>query len=197
MKLAGLGVLVMPGHITVLILTAIAVSVHAGRIAPLNAGPHGFSEILYDFTSVTNNNGSAFAGISVNTAFYNVINTFGLLLGRFAIMIPVLALAGPLAAKEPVPASAPYVPHRRADVRRPAHRRGADRRGADLLPRRIPRPDRRATQSREVLLMSAEGKLVAGTQTPPAPPGHPQVRVRPSRGLFDRRILSRATVDSV
>ena len=103
-KLAGLGVLVMP--ITVLILTAIAVSVHAGRVGPLNAGPHGFSEILYDFTSVTNNNGSAFAGISVNTAFYNVINTFGLLLGRFAIMIPVLALAGSLAAKEPVPASA-------------------------------------------------------------------------------------------
>jgi len=103
-KLAGLGVLVMP--ITVLILTAIAVSVHAGRIGPLNAGPHGFSEILYDFTSVTNNNGSAFAGISVNTAFYNVINTFGLLLGRFAIMVPVLALAGSLAAKEPVPASA-------------------------------------------------------------------------------------------
>jgi len=103
-KLAALGVLVMP--ITVLILTAIAVSVHAGRIAPLNAGPHGFSEILYDFTSVTNNNGSAFAGISVNTAFYNVINTFGLLLGRFAIMIPVLALAGSLAAKEPVAASA-------------------------------------------------------------------------------------------
>ena len=103
-KLAGLGVLVMP--ITVLILTAIAVSVHAGRAGPLNAGPHGFSEILYDFTSVTNNNGSAFAGISVNTAFYNVINTFGLFLGRFAIMIPVLALAGSLAAKEPVPASA-------------------------------------------------------------------------------------------
>jgi potassium-transporting ATPase potassium-binding subunit len=103
-KLAALGVLVMP--MTVLILTAIAVSVHVGRIAPLNAGPHGFSEILYDFTSVTNNNGSAFAGISVNTAFYNVINTFGLLLGRFAIMVPVLALAGALAVKEPVPASA-------------------------------------------------------------------------------------------
>jgi potassium-transporting ATPase potassium-binding subunit len=103
-KLAGLGVLVMP--ITVLILTAVAVSVHAGQVGPLNAGPHGFSEILYDFTSVTNNNGSAFAGISANSAFYNVINTFGLLLGRFAIMIPVLALAGSLAAKEPVPASA-------------------------------------------------------------------------------------------
>jgi potassium-transporting ATPase potassium-binding subunit len=103
-KLAAFGVLVMP--VTVLILTAVAVSVHAGRIAPLNAGPHGFSEILYDFTSVTNNNGSAFAGLSANTAFYNVIETFGLLLGRFAIIVPVLALAGALAAKEPVAVSA-------------------------------------------------------------------------------------------
>ncbi|HXB46479.1 MAG TPA: potassium-transporting ATPase subunit KdpA [Streptosporangiaceae bacterium] len=103
-KLATLGVLVMP--MVVLILTGIAVSVHAGQAAPLNAGPHGFSEILYDFTSVTNNNGSAFAGISVNNAFYNVINTFGLLLGRFAIMVPVLALAGSLVAKETVAAGA-------------------------------------------------------------------------------------------
>jgi K+-transporting ATPase ATPase A chain len=103
-KLAAFGVLVMP--MTVLILAAIAVSVHAGRIAPLNAGPHGFSEILYDFTSVTNNNGSAFAGLSVNTPFYNIINTIGLLMGRFAIIVPVLALAGSLAAKELVPSSA-------------------------------------------------------------------------------------------
>jgi K+-transporting ATPase ATPase A chain len=103
-KLAALGVLVMP--VTVLILTAIAVSVHAGQIGPLNAGPHGFSEILYAFTSVTNNNGSAFAGLSANTAFYNIIETFGLLLGRFAIIVPVLALAGSLAVKEPVAVSA-------------------------------------------------------------------------------------------
>jgi potassium-transporting ATPase potassium-binding subunit len=103
-KLAAFGVLVMP--VTVLILAAVAVSVHAGQAGPLNHGPHGFSEILYDFTSVTNNNGSAFAGISANTAFYNIINTLGLLLGRFAIMVPVLALAGTLAAKEPVHASA-------------------------------------------------------------------------------------------
>src|SRR6202042_2340804 len=89
-KLATLGVLVMP--ITVVVLTAIAVSVNAGRAGPLNAGPHGFSEILYTFTSVTNNNGSAFAGLSSNTAFYNNIEVVGLLLGRFAIIIPVLAL---------------------------------------------------------------------------------------------------------
>jgi K+-transporting ATPase ATPase A chain len=103
-KLATFGVLVMP--ITVLILTGIAVSLHAGRAGPLNSGPHGFSEILYAFTSVTNNNGSAFAGLSANTAFYNNIETIGLLLGRFAIMVPVLALGGALAAKEVVPTSA-------------------------------------------------------------------------------------------
>ena len=103
-KLAAFAVLVMP--VTVLILTGVAVSLHAGQMAPLNHGPHGFSEILYDFTSVTNNNGSAFAGISANTAFYNVINTIGLLVGRFAIIVPVLALAGTLAAKEAVHASA-------------------------------------------------------------------------------------------
>jgi K+-transporting ATPase ATPase A chain len=102
-KLATFGILVMP--VTVVILTAIAVSVHAGKIGPLNAGPHGFSEILYAFTSVTNNNGSAFAGLSANTAFYNVIETIGLLLGRFAIIVPVLALAGTLAAKQTVHAS--------------------------------------------------------------------------------------------
>ncbi|HEY5302427.1 MAG TPA: potassium-transporting ATPase subunit KdpA [Acidimicrobiales bacterium] len=102
-KLAAFGVLVMP--IVVLILTAIAVSVHAGRAGPLNAGPHGFSEILYTFTSVTNNNGSAFAGLSSNTAFYNITETVGLLLGRFAIIIPVLAMAGSLAAKNVVPSS--------------------------------------------------------------------------------------------
>ena len=102
-KLAAFGVLVMP--ITVLVLTAVAVSVHAGRAGPLNAGPHCFSEILYTFTSVTNNNGSAFAGLSSNTAFYNVTETVGLLLGRFAIIVPVLALAGTLAAKNVVPAS--------------------------------------------------------------------------------------------
>jgi potassium-transporting ATPase potassium-binding subunit len=102
-KFAALGVLVMP--ITVLVLTAIAASVHAGRIGPLNAGPHGFSEILYGYTSQTNNNGSAFAGLSANSTFYNVTGTIGLLLGRFGMIVPVLALAGSMAAKQVVPAS--------------------------------------------------------------------------------------------
>jgi K+-transporting ATPase ATPase A chain len=103
-KLAGLGVLVMP--IVVLVLTAIAVSVAAGRAGPLNAGPHGFSEILYALTSQANNNGSAFGGLTGNTPFYNVVGGLDMILCRFAIIVPVLALAGGLAAKNVVPANA-------------------------------------------------------------------------------------------
>jgi K+-transporting ATPase ATPase A chain len=102
-KLAGLASLVMP--MIVLIFTGIAVSVHAGQIGPLNSGPHGFSEILYALTSQGNNNGSAFGGLTGNTPFYNIIGGIDMLLGRFGIMIPVLALGGALAAKQVVPAS--------------------------------------------------------------------------------------------
>jgi potassium-transporting ATPase potassium-binding subunit len=102
-KLAGLGLLVMP--IIVLILTAIAVSIHAGRVGALNAGPHGFTEILYGLTSQANNNGSAMAGLSGNTTFYNVVGAVDMLIGRFGIMIPALALGGSLAAKNVIPAS--------------------------------------------------------------------------------------------
>ncbi len=102
-KLAGLGALVMP--IIVLVLTAIAVSIHAGRAGPLNSGPHGFTEILYGLTSQGNNNGSAFDGLTGNTAFYNVIGAIDMLIGRVGIMIPALALGGALAAKNVVPES--------------------------------------------------------------------------------------------
>ena len=103
-KLAGLGTLVMP--ITVLAVTAIAMSLHAGRVAPENAGPHGFSEILYALTSQGNNNGSAFGGLTGDTTFYNILGGIDMLIGRFGIMIPALALGGVLAAKNPVPAGA-------------------------------------------------------------------------------------------
>jgi K+-transporting ATPase ATPase A chain len=102
-KLAGLGALVMP--IAVLVLTAVAVSIHAGRAGPLNAGPHGFSEILYALTSQGNNNGSAFGGLTGNTAFYNIVGGIDMLIGRVGIMIPALALGGTLAAKNVVPES--------------------------------------------------------------------------------------------
>jgi K+-transporting ATPase ATPase A chain len=103
-KLAGLGTLVMP--MVVLILTGIAVSLHAGRAGPLNSGPHGFSEILYALTSQGNNNGSAFAGLSGNTTFYNIIGGVDMLIGRFGIMIPAIALGGILASKNVVAAGA-------------------------------------------------------------------------------------------
>jgi K+-transporting ATPase ATPase A chain len=101
-KLAGIGILVMP--IVVLVLTGIAVSTSAGRAGPLNAGPHGFTEILYAMTSQGNNNGSAFGGLTGNTPFYNIIGSIAMLLGRFGVMIPAIALAGSLAGKQVVPA---------------------------------------------------------------------------------------------
>jgi K+-transporting ATPase ATPase A chain len=102
-KLAGLGALVMP--LIVLVFTAVAVSIHAGYSTTTNSGPHGFTEILYALTSQGNNNGSAFGGLTGNNAFYNVIGGVDMLLGRFAIMMPALALGGALAAKNVVPAS--------------------------------------------------------------------------------------------
>jgi K+-transporting ATPase ATPase A chain len=102
-KLAGLAALVMP--MTVLIVTAVAVSLAVGRAGPLNSGPHGFTEILYGLTSQGNNNGSAFGGLTGNSPFYNVIGGIDMLLGRFAIMIPALALGGALAEKNVVPES--------------------------------------------------------------------------------------------
>ncbi|HWD24978.1 MAG TPA: potassium-transporting ATPase subunit KdpA, partial [Acidimicrobiales bacterium] len=101
-KLAGLGALVMP--LIVLVFTAIAVSIHAGHTNS-NSGPHGFTEILYALTSQGNNNGSAFGGFTGNTLFYNIVGGVDMLLGRFGIMIPALALGGAIAAKNVVPAS--------------------------------------------------------------------------------------------
>jgi K+-transporting ATPase ATPase A chain len=101
---ASIGVLVMP--ITVLVLTAITVAIPEGRAALLNHGPHGFSEILYAFTSQGNNNGSAFAGLGTNTAYFNIMGAIAMLIGRFGVIVPVMALAGSLAAKEEVPITA-------------------------------------------------------------------------------------------
>ena len=115
-KLAGLGALVMP--LIVLIFTAIAVSIHAGRVGPSTHGPHGFTEILYGLTSQGNNNGSAFAGLAGNTNFYNVIGAIDMLIGRVGIMIPALALGGALAAKNVGPRVAGHLPHRQLHVRR-------------------------------------------------------------------------------
>jgi len=108
MKMASLAILVPCASI--LIFTAIAVATEAGRKAPLNPGPHGFSEILYAFSSATGNNGSAFGGLSGNTPFYNTTLGLAMYFGRFFIKIPVLALAGALAAKKIVPTGAGTLP---------------------------------------------------------------------------------------
>ena len=107
-KMAMLAVLCLPA--AMLGPTALATVIPAGLAGPANAGPHGFSEILYAFTSAAANNGSAFGGLSGNTPFYNVALGFGMLAGRFLVIIPALALAGALAAKKTVPASAGTFP---------------------------------------------------------------------------------------
>jgi K+-transporting ATPase ATPase A chain len=103
MKMSSIAILVMP--FIVLTGSAVAVSVAAGRAGPGNPGPHGFSEILYAFSSAGNNNGSAFAGISANTPFYNVTLALTMWLGRFWPIVAVLAVAGSLAAKKRIPVS--------------------------------------------------------------------------------------------
>lgn len=102
MKMAAILILIMP--ILVLGLTALAVSTPAGKTSVLNGGPHGFSEILYAFTSQGNNNGSAFAGLNANTPFYNILGAIAMLISRYWLIVPTLALAGSLAAKKKLPA---------------------------------------------------------------------------------------------
>jgi K+-transporting ATPase ATPase A chain len=87
----------------VLVGTAVSVAATAGRSAILNPGPHGLSEVLYAFSSAGNNNGSAFAGLNANSPFYNGLLALAMLVGRFGVMLPVLAIAGSLAAKKTVP----------------------------------------------------------------------------------------------
>jgi potassium-transporting ATPase potassium-binding subunit len=98
MKMVSIAVLVTP--LLVLIGTAIAVSSEAGRAGILNPGAHGFSEVLYALSTAANNNGSAFAGLSANTPFYNVLLGVVMWLGRFGVIVAVLAMAGSLAAKK-------------------------------------------------------------------------------------------------
>lgn len=107
-KMAMLAVLCLP--LAMLIFTAIAVVLPTGVASIANAGPHGFSEVLYAYTSAAANNGSAFGGLSGNTPWYNVTLGIGMLMGRFLVIIPALAIAGSLVAKKTVPASAGTFP---------------------------------------------------------------------------------------
>src|SRR5450755_199073 len=108
MKMVSIAILATP--ILVLAGTAIGVGAEAGRAGIANPGAHGFSEILYAFSSAANNNGSAFAGLSANTPFYNTVLAIAMWFGRFAVIVPVLALAGSLAAKKRLAVTAGTLP---------------------------------------------------------------------------------------
>jgi K+-transporting ATPase ATPase A chain len=107
-KMAMLAILVLP--LSILGFTAVAVVVAPGLAGLANAGPHGFSEALYAYTSATANNGSAFAGLSANTPFYNTTLGVAMLVGRFLMIVPMLAIAGSLAAKKLAAPSAGTLP---------------------------------------------------------------------------------------
>ena len=106
--MAMLAILILP--LSMLGFTALATVLPAGLAGPENAGPHGFSEILYAFVSATGNNGSAFAGLTANTMFYNTTLGLAMFIGRFLMIVPMLAVAGSLAAKKIVPPSAGTFP---------------------------------------------------------------------------------------
>jgi potassium-transporting ATPase potassium-binding subunit len=108
MKMASLLILIMP--MVVLGFTAVASVTSVGTSSILNPGPHGFSEMLYAYSSMGNNNGSAFAGLNANTPFYNLTGALAMLISRFWLAIPTLALAGALARKKLVPAGPGTLP---------------------------------------------------------------------------------------
>ncbi|MEB2417943.1 potassium-transporting ATPase subunit KdpA [Citrobacter sp. R-1.5.2] len=108
MKMTALAILVTPA--LVLLGTAIAMMSDAGRSAMLNPGPHGFSEVLYAVSSAANNNGSAFAGLSANSPFWNSLLAACMFFGRFGVIIPVMAIAGSLVGKKSQPASPGTLP---------------------------------------------------------------------------------------
>jgi K+-transporting ATPase ATPase A chain len=96
---------VLAPSIVIKLFSAIACSVPAGLAGLNNAGPHGLSEIMYAFSSAAGNNGSAFAGLNANTVFYNLMLGFGMIIGRFGVIIPVMAIAGSMAKKKITPVS--------------------------------------------------------------------------------------------
>lgn len=108
MKMAALVILIPP--LLVLGGTALAVMLDVGKTSIFNSGAHGFSEVLYAFSSAGNNNGSAFAGLNANVPFYNLSLAIAMLIARYGLMVPVLAIAGSLAAKKSVPVGAGTLP---------------------------------------------------------------------------------------
>ena len=167
-KMAMLALLCVPAFI--LGLPAVAAVLPAGLAGLNNAGPHGFSEMLYAYTSGAATNGSAFAGLSANTPFYNLTLAAAMFAGRFLVIVPVLCIAGMLAAKGRRAGLGGHDADPWAAVRRAAGRHGRDRRRPDLLPGAGARPGRRAfrcADRRHVLDAPAQNILPAHTAVPP------------------------------
>jgi potassium-transporting ATPase potassium-binding subunit len=108
MKLVVVYILIVP--VAILAFAAISVVMQSALHSISNPGPHGLSEVVYAFTSQANNNGSAFGGLTGNTDWFNTMGGIAMLAGRFLLMIPVLAIAGSLGRKQPIPASAGTFP---------------------------------------------------------------------------------------
>ncbi len=136
MKMVSIAILVTP--FLVLAGTAVAVLADAGKAGIANPGAHGFSEVLYAFTSAGNNNGSAFAGLSANTPFYNTMLAVAMWFGRFGVIVPVLAIAGSLAAKKRMAVTSRHAADARAAVRDASDRHRAAGRPAELRARAGP-----------------------------------------------------------
>ena len=151
-RMVAIAILIFPA--TILIMTGAAVVLHWGTATLNNGGPHGFSEALYAFSSGTGNNGSAFAGLGANNGFYNSALGFAMLIGRFLIIVPTLAVAGSLARKQPVPPSLGTFPTTGTLWVGLLVGVVLDRRPADVLPGAGPGADRRALhgQQRDHLL---------------------------------------------
>ncbi len=145
MKMASLVILIPP--FVVLVGTALAVVIEPGVSSMSNPGPHGFSQALYAFSSAGNNNGSAFAGLSANTPFYNSALGVAMWFSRFLLIVPVLAIAGSLAAKKSVPPSSWHFADAYAAVCRAADRHRTAGGRADFRAVACARADRRASDS--------------------------------------------------
>ena len=191
-KMAMLAILVLP--LMYLGWTAVAVVYPAAVASMANPGPHGFTEVLYAYMSQTGNNGSAFAGLTGNIALLQHHRWIAMLVGRFLMIIPAMAIAGSLAAKKSVPASVGNISDDRRPLRRPRHRRHPHRWWTDVLPSSGARAHRRA--SRDDLRHSLLVELIAEFTSmeivhPQADAGLRAVRSE-DRGAGDRRSLPQA-----
>ena len=181
MKLAMLAVLIYP--LVVLGFSGASVLLQTALDSLGNSGPHGLSEIIYAYASTNANNGSAFAGLNGNTLWFNTTLGLAMLLGRFAYVVPVLALAGASGGEEENPGVGGHVPDRRSAVRRPVGRRDRHPLPPAIFPRPLARAGRRAlpdAQRQDVLIgdrpMSSKAK---------------------SQGLFDGTIIAAAAIDAL